>query len=151
MNKKERLIEVKLYKHSKTTFWKLIVFKQRRKYENRYARYSHAEILFEDGFSFSSSEEDGGIRYKMIDFKELLIKSDFYSNIISIFDIQYYLSFDNNSFQSYYLSSVCPNQKENKKIFREFLQRCLTNSLTEEEKNEIKNIPDSKQIKKYSI
>jgi len=65
---KQRIIKVRLYKHTTTNFWKLIVFKQRRKYENRYARYSHAELEFENGFSFSSSEQDGWIRYKMIEF-----------------------------------------------------------------------------------
>ncbi len=36
----------------------------------RYARYSHTEILFSTGECFSSSETDGGCRFKMIAFKE---------------------------------------------------------------------------------
>jgi hypothetical protein len=35
----------------------------------RYARYSHTEIVFEDWLSFSSSEEDGWVRFKKIKWK----------------------------------------------------------------------------------
>ena len=85
-------IRIALYKQSETLFWRLIRWSQRR-LPQRYSRYSHSEvvfmyepelqseydkienILFRDdiekyGLSFSSSERDGGVRFKTIDWKK---------------------------------------------------------------------------------
>lgn len=62
-----KIIRVWLYKNSKTFFWWLIRWKQSFTYENRYARYSHAELILEDWLCFSSSEVDKWVRFKEID------------------------------------------------------------------------------------
>lgn len=63
-------IKIAFYKHSKTLFGRVICALQRKKgFPERYARYSHVELVFENGESFSSSEQDGGVRFKNIDFK----------------------------------------------------------------------------------
>lgn len=86
-------IRIAFYKKSRTLFWGLIRFQQRRKWiPERYSRYSHVEIVFmydekfqgqyrmiDDihwvdsidnfGLSFSSSEVDGWCRFKAIDWK----------------------------------------------------------------------------------
>ena len=64
-----KTIKIWLYKNSKTFFWKLIRWKQ-RKFSWRYARYTHTELVFEDWLSFSSSEVDGWVRFKEIKFKK---------------------------------------------------------------------------------
>ena len=85
-------VRVIFYKNSKTKFGELIRFQQRRKgIYGRYAKYSHTEIVFpyyhellneydkiiwihdgtlktKHGISFSSSEVDGGCRFKCIDY-----------------------------------------------------------------------------------
>ena len=65
-----KTIRVAFYKHSKSIFGKLIRFKQWWVYENRYAQYSHTELVFEDWVSFSSSEQDKWVRFKDIKFKK---------------------------------------------------------------------------------
>ncbi len=64
-----KTIKIAFYKHSKSFFWKLICWKQDYM-PWRYARYSHAEIVFEDWQSFSSSEQDWWVRFKKIEFKK---------------------------------------------------------------------------------
>lgn len=63
-----RTIKIAYYKNSKTFFAKLIRFQQYRihRYPWTTARYSHVELVFEDGTWFSSSELDGGVRAKKI-------------------------------------------------------------------------------------
>jgi len=63
-------IRVAFYKNSKSLFWKLIRWKQRKNLSQRYAWYSHVELVFEDWQSFSSSEEDKWVRFKKIKFKD---------------------------------------------------------------------------------
>jgi hypothetical protein len=63
-------LKIAFYKHSKSIFGKLIRFKQWWIYENRYARYSHTELVFQDWLSFSSSEQDNWVRFKQIKFKK---------------------------------------------------------------------------------
>lgn len=58
------------YKNTKTFFWKLIVWKQSKKYADSVSKYSHVEVCFEDWNSFSSSETDWGVRFKKIKFKK---------------------------------------------------------------------------------
>jgi len=53
-----KTIKVAFYKNSKSIFGKLIRWKQEKKYPYRYSRYSHVELVFEDGQAFSSSEVD---------------------------------------------------------------------------------------------
>jgi len=66
-----RIIKIALYKHSKSLFWKWIRIKQNLQwFPWRYAKYSHIELVFEDWICFSSSEEDGGVRFKNIKFKK---------------------------------------------------------------------------------
>lgn len=62
-------IRVAFYKHSKSLFGWLIRWKQQKTLPDRYAIYSHVELIFEEG-SFSSSEEDWGVRFKNIKFKD---------------------------------------------------------------------------------
>ena len=87
-----KTIKVAFYKKPKPfyTFSSLIRFKQSFKFENRYARYSHSELIFEDWFSFSSSETDGGVRFKKIKYKKgnwdtisLKISDSNYNKILS--------------------------------------------------------------------
>lgn len=63
-------LKIAFYKKSKTLFGRLIV-RQQRLYgiPERYARYSHVELVFEDWLSFSSSEIDWGVRFKKIEWK----------------------------------------------------------------------------------
>jgi len=82
-------IKIAFYKHSKSIFGHLIRFKQAFKYENRYARYSHVELVFENWLSFSSSEEDDWVRFKQInhktknwDFIEIEISEEKYIKIL---------------------------------------------------------------------
>lgn len=62
-------IRIAFYKKSKTLFWRLICFQQRRFWiPERYARYSHVEIdFFWEHGSFSSSEQDEWVRFKQIE------------------------------------------------------------------------------------
>ena len=63
-------LKIACYKKSKTLFGKLIVRQQRLYWiPERYARYSHVELVFEDWLSFSSSEVDWGVRFKNIEWK----------------------------------------------------------------------------------
>lgn len=82
-------IKVAFYKNSKSIFGWLIRWKQEKKYPSRYARYSHVELVFEDGQSFSSSEQDWWVRFKDIkfidyywDFIELEMNTEKYNNIL---------------------------------------------------------------------
>jgi len=63
-----REIRIALYKWRKTFFSKLIHWKQKRKFPNKYAIYTHSELVFGE-LSFSSSEVDNGTRIKKILFK----------------------------------------------------------------------------------
>lgn len=65
-----KTIKVAFYKHSKSVFGWFIRWKQEIKYPTRHARYSHVELVFEDWMSFSSSEEDWGVRFKKIKHKK---------------------------------------------------------------------------------
>ena len=84
-------IKVRLYKKSKTFFWKLIRVKQNlQKFSWRYAQYSHAELEFENWLSFSSSEVDWGVRIKKIKFKkahwdfiEIKVSNEKYNKMIT--------------------------------------------------------------------
>lgn len=75
-----------LYKNSKSLFWSLIRLKQRLLGYWQFAQYSHVEICLDDNIfypyetytwelegegvvCFSSSEQDGGTRFKRIDLK----------------------------------------------------------------------------------
>lgn len=64
-------MKVAFYKNSKSFFWKAIRIKQKyiQKLSWRYSRFSHVELVFSDGMSFSSSEQDHWVRFKKIDFK----------------------------------------------------------------------------------
>ena len=64
-------MKIRLYINSKSFFWKLIQVKQGWLLEMslRYSRITHVEIEFSDGMSFSSSEQDGGVRFKKIEYK----------------------------------------------------------------------------------
>lgn len=66
------IVKVAFYKHSKTFFGRCIRLKQYHfeKLPWRDAQYSHVEIVFSDGYFFSSSEQDGGTRFKKIDPKD---------------------------------------------------------------------------------
>lgn len=68
MSKKTYIIRVAAYKNSKTQFAKLIRFKQYRLSDMpyRYAKYTHTELVFENGMWWSSSEYDKGVRFKEI-------------------------------------------------------------------------------------
>ncbi len=61
-------IKVAFYRNSNSFFGRLIRFQQYRiqGLPYRSARYSHVELVFSDGFFFSSSEQDGGVRGKKI-------------------------------------------------------------------------------------
>lgn len=63
-----RRIRVCQYKHSKSLFWRLIRLKQKYidKLPARYCVYSHTELDFWEE-SFSSSEQDGWVRFKRIE------------------------------------------------------------------------------------
>lgn len=94
-------IKVALYSHSKSLFWILINWKQGKKYASRYARYSHTELLFEDWRSFSSSEEDWGVRFKNIKFKnyhwdfvEISVSNEKYENILKFCEKQKWNSYN---------------------------------------------------------
>ena len=65
------MLKVVAYINSKTFFWHLIRFKQSwlMGLAGRYSRISHVELVDSQWISFSSSEEDGGVRFKKIDFK----------------------------------------------------------------------------------
>ena len=65
------MIKVCCYINSKSAFGSVIQKKQSwiEWLSWRYSMISHVEILFSNGLSFSSSEEDGGVRFKKIDFK----------------------------------------------------------------------------------
>jgi len=67
-----KTIKIALYKNSKTTFWKIIRFKQRflSKLPKRYSKYSHVELVFENWLFFSSSEIDWWVRFKKIEPKK---------------------------------------------------------------------------------
>lgn len=61
-------MKIAFYKKSKTLFGRLICLKQRLTgMPERYAQYSHVEIIFSDWIAFSSSEVDGWVRFKEID------------------------------------------------------------------------------------
>jgi len=87
-----KTIKIAFYKNSKSFFWALIRFKQRYFMDlpQRYARYSHTEIVFEDWIFFSSSEEDWWVRFKKInpkpnhwDFLELEVSNKDYRKILN--------------------------------------------------------------------
>jgi len=99
-------IKLAFYRNSKSIFGKVIRFQQKNfdGLDNRYALYSHVEIVFESfsatkigfsgldilsaiehGISFSSSEQDGGTRFKVIKWKKS--HWDFFD--ISVTDKQY--------------------------------------------------------------
>jgi len=60
-------IQLAFYRNSKSTFGKLIRLQQRvQGIPGRSSMYSHVEIVFEDGYWFSSSEQDKGVRKKKI-------------------------------------------------------------------------------------
>lgn len=63
-----KTIKVAFYKNSKTLFGKLIRFKQYylARLPYKYARCSHVELVFENWLWWSSSEVDGGVRFKDI-------------------------------------------------------------------------------------
>lgn len=63
-------IQIAFYKHSEWLFGRLIRWKQSLSYDKKYSQYSHVEIVFSDSLSFSSSERDGGVRFKKIDFND---------------------------------------------------------------------------------
>ena len=68
--KKTNTIRVAFFSNDKKNsfFGKLIRFKQYNieKLPWRSAKYPHAELVFSDGYFFSSSEKDGGTRFKKI-------------------------------------------------------------------------------------
>ena len=63
-------IKVALYKWKKTFFSKLISWKQSFSYAKRYSDYTHVELVFDNDHSFSSSEVDEWVRFKIIKFKK---------------------------------------------------------------------------------
>ena len=64
-------IKIAFYKKSKSLFWRLIVRQQRLYwFPERYARYSHVELVDQEWLAFSSSEQDGGCRFKVIDWRQ---------------------------------------------------------------------------------
>ena len=65
-----RIIKIAFYKHSESFFWWIIRWKQSFNYQNKYSKYSHVEIVFDDWLSFSSSERDWWVRFKKIKFKK---------------------------------------------------------------------------------
>lgn len=63
-------MKLAFYKKSKTLFWKAIRLQQRiQGLPERYAQYSHVELVFDDWVAFSSSETDGWVRFKHISWK----------------------------------------------------------------------------------
>jgi len=65
-------MHIAFYKGGKGVFSKMITIKQslNRHIPKKYTKYTHTEVLFSDGISFSSSERDGGTRFKKIDYKK---------------------------------------------------------------------------------
>ena len=65
-----KTIRLGFYKHSESFFWRMIRWKQSLSYSNKYSQYSHVELIFDDWYSFSSSERDDWVRFKKIKFKK---------------------------------------------------------------------------------
>ena len=85
-----KILKVALYKGSKSYFGKAIRFKQYYidRLPKRFAQYSHAELVFEDGCFYGSSMVDGGVRMKKIrnekrhwDFIEIKITDKNYKKV----------------------------------------------------------------------
>lgn len=96
-----RTIKIGFYKHSKSIFGKLIRFKQSFSYPKRYARYSHVELVLDNWISFSSSEQDWGVRYKEIifnpdnwDFIELEVSNKNYDEIVKFCNKEVWNAYD---------------------------------------------------------
>lgn len=87
-----KTIKIALYKKSKTLFWKWIRIKQNLQWFSwRYSQYSHAELVFDNWLSFSSSEIDWWVRFKKIKFKK--IHWDFIEIQVSDYNYKKVLSF----------------------------------------------------------
>ncbi len=63
------IMKIAFYKKSKTFFGRLIRIKQRYwdGHPKNEAQYSHVELVFSNNVAFSSSECDGGTRFKVIE------------------------------------------------------------------------------------
>lgn len=66
-----KTVTLAFYVNSKSFFGKMIQVKQGWLLDLplRYSRITHVELEFSDGISFSSSEQDWGVRFKKIDYK----------------------------------------------------------------------------------
>jgi len=127
-----KIIKIAFYKHSKTIFWKWIRVKQRLQwYAERYARYSHTELVFEDWLFFSSSEVDWWVRFKKIkpkkrnwDFIEIEVSDKHYEDILKFCKSQ-----DWNKYNTLWivLAQICNlnTKKDNQWFCSEITSRAL--------------------------
>lgn len=68
-------ISIAFYKSTKGIFGPLIRFKQYylQRIPYRHAQFSHVELVFDGNECFSSSESDGGVRFKEIDLESTFV------------------------------------------------------------------------------
>jgi hypothetical protein len=69
---------------------------------------------------FGDSPSEIGRKMPSLEFKQKLVQFGFYSNDITELDLEIILNYSTSFETSYYLSDVCPKQKENKEKIKTF-------------------------------